>query len=98
LSFSGTLVCKSPTPTFSKSIAVKIHTSILLSANFAVLKLFSNIYQIVGANPSSAIRDGTRFCTKTAGLANKRVDLLHPSGGLEEQGTKSLLFFCALPC
>jgi hypothetical protein len=28
------------------SIAAKTHTSILLSANFAVLKFFSNIYQI----------------------------------------------------
>jgi hypothetical protein len=55
--------------TFSKSIAVKTRTSILLSANFVVLKLFSNIYQIVGWNPSSAIQGGTRFCNKTEGLA-----------------------------
>ncbi len=77
LSFFGTPVFKSTPTTSEKSTAARTQTSILLSANFAVLKLFSNIYQIVGGNPSSAIHGGTRFCSKTEGLANQRVDLLH---------------------
>jgi hypothetical protein len=32
-------------------------------------------------NSSSAIHSGTKFCSGTEGLANKRVDLWHPSGG-----------------
>jgi hypothetical protein len=37
--------------------------------SLTVLKRFSNIYQIVGGNPSSAIRGGMRFFSKTEGLA-----------------------------
>jgi hypothetical protein len=88
-------VCKSPTSTFSKSIAVKTHTSILVSANLAVLKPFSNIYQIVGGNPSSAIHRGMKFCGKTEALANKRVDFM---ASIWRCRAQSLLFFCALPC